>query len=60
MVEIDEQELEKLRRKAESWDALRKKIDKFYPYDEETGEELESDGDLGDIGEVAAIAFGYL
>ncbi len=57
---INSKKLEVLKRKAEKWDALRKKIDKYYPYDEATGEDLESDGDLGDIGLEAAMAFGYL
>ena len=44
-----------LKRKADKWDELGKKIAKFYP-DEETKEV----GDLCDIGEVAAAAFGWL
>ena len=42
--------------KAERWDKLADKIAKFYP--ENHDENFE--GDLGDIGEAAAIAFGYL
>lgn len=45
----------KLMRKADKWDELDKKIAKFYPEDES-----EDPGDLCDIGEVAAVAFGYL
>lgn len=39
--------------KAKKWDALDKKISMFY-------ENEDSEGDLCDIGEVAASAFGYL
>lgn len=46
--------------KADKWDALEKKIDAFYTTNED-GDELEDEGgDLGDIGEAAARAFGYL
>lgn len=46
--------------KAEKWDALNERIYKYY-FDED-GNELPDDsgGDLVDIGEAAAIAFGYL
>lgn len=46
--------------KAEKWDQLEKKIEKFYMDD--NGNELSDDegGDLGDIGEAAAMAFGFL
>lgn len=46
--------------KAEKWDALEDKISKFY-FDDD-GEEKEDDdgGDLCDIGEAAAMAFGFL
>jgi hypothetical protein len=46
--------------KARKWDELDKKIGSFYVDDE--GNELPEDqgGDLGDIGEAAASAFGYL
>jgi hypothetical protein len=46
------EENERLRAKAEKWDALESEIGKFY--------EDDSDADLGDIGEAAAVAFGYL
>lgn len=46
--------------KAEKWDALDDKISKFY-FDEEGNELGDSEGgDLLDIGESAASAFGYL
>ena len=60
MIKLTDVEFIELKAKAEKWDALGKKIDKYYPYDEETGEDLESDGDLCDIGLDAAMAFGYL
>jgi hypothetical protein len=62
MTTIDDKELEILKRKAEKWDNLGKEIDKFYvnvhgEYDEDNSER---EGDLGDIGEVAAMAYGWL
>jgi len=46
--------------KAEKWDKLGEKIATFYTFDEE-GNELEDEGgDLCDIGEAAASAFGWL
>ncbi len=51
---ITRKELTDLREKAEKWDNLGKKIEKIYAEDEETG------GDLCDIGEAAAMAYGYL
>ncbi|MBO9657513.1 MAG: hypothetical protein J7527_01685 [Chitinophagaceae bacterium] len=50
-----EREVERYKSKADKWDALAAKIAKFYPEDES-----ESEGDLCDIGEVAATAFGWL
>jgi hypothetical protein len=46
--------------KARKWDALGAEISKCYVDDD--GEELPEDegGDLGDIGEMAASAFGFL
>jgi hypothetical protein len=46
--------------KAEKWDKLEKKIEKYYV--DENGDPLPDDegGDLGDIGEAAAMAFGFL
>lgn len=46
--------------KAAAWDALETKIASFYL--DEDGEELEDGdgGDLADIGEAAAMAFGFL
>ncbi len=41
--------------KAQKWDELDDKISEFYPEDND-----ENAGDLGDIGEVAARAFGWL
>lgn len=46
------EELEVLIMKAKKWDDLNKEISAFYSED--------SDGDLFDIGEITAIAFGYL
>lgn len=46
-----------LQNKADRWDRLGNKIGKFYESDEEF---IEEDGNLLDIGEIAAIAFGYL
>jgi len=49
--------IEKAFEKAHKWDVLDDKISKFY--ENEDGE-VENDGDLTDIGELAASAFGYL
>ena len=58
----DEQKIlfEEYKEKAKKWDKLDEKIGKFY-FDE-VGDELPDDegGDLCQIGEVAAMAFGYL
>lgn len=53
-------QIQEWKTKAEKWDALEEKISKFY-FDEE-GDELPDDagGDLVDIGEAAARAFGYM
>lgn len=45
--------------KAEKWDKLDKAIGEFYPEEDENYSDTE-EGDLGDIGEIAAMAFGYL
>lgn len=42
--------------KSDKWDALDNIISEFYPEDDNG----EIDGDLADIGEIAARAFGYL
>ena len=52
-----EEEIEQMRIKAEKWDVLEAKIAKFY--EDENGE-VEDEGDLISIGEVAASAFGFL
>ncbi len=55
-----EQQIREWKSKAEKWDALGDKIAAFYV--DENGDELEDEegGDLCDIGEVAAAAFGFL
>ena len=53
-----EQQINEWKSKAEKWDALEDKIASFYV--DENGDELEDGGDLCDIGEVAAAAFGFL
>lgn len=55
---ISQKQIEEWKQKAEKWDKLDNDIAKFYP-DESDGE-AEKEGDLGDIGEVAARAFGWL
>lgn len=52
----------KIRSKAEKWDELSDRIGKFYEtYDDDGNEiEAEEEGDLMDIGEVAATLTGYL
>lgn len=46
-----------LKIKADKWDALDEAIGNFYL---EEGDEDYNNGDLTDIGEIAAMAFGYL
>lgn len=46
--------------KADKWDALDKKIGSYYIIDEEDESNFEENGNLLDIGEDAARAFGYL
>ena len=60
--ELTKEEFEELKTKAEKWDKLGSEIEKFYTNSEgEINEDnLESEGDLGDIGEIAATAFGWL
>jgi len=43
--------------KADKWDRLENEVSEFYPEDYDEGED---GGDLCDIGEVAARAFGFL
>lgn len=53
------QTLNSLQKVSDKWDALDKKIGKYYKdYDDE--EDCENEGSLLEIGEDAAIAFGYL
>jgi hypothetical protein len=54
----DNKAIEQWKAKAEKWDALAARIEKYYV--NENGEEAEEGGDLCDIGEVAAHAFGWL
>lgn len=57
-----EQQINEWKAKAEKWDDLEKKIAAFYV--DENGDELSDEQgegyDLGNIGEVAATAFGWL
>jgi hypothetical protein len=60
-MEYTKEQVEQWKAKAEKWDKLDEAISKFYcnadgEYDEE---EPEQKGDLCDIGEAAATAFGY-
>lgn len=49
------QEFTEWKKKAEKWDALYEKISDFYPENDN-----DAPGDLVDIGEAAAMAFGFL
>ena len=70
MIEITDEELKILQDKAQKWDELGKEIETFYtttPDGDEIPEDeigLDFDEDEGftllDIGEVAAIAYGWL
>jgi hypothetical protein len=55
-------QINKWRTKAEKWDKLEKEIAKFYTNSngEADEENPENDGDLADLGEIAASAFGWL
>lgn len=62
-----EEQIKELRIKAEKWDALGKQIDACYEDSDEEFGELDEDGtkeesecDLVTIGELAAIAYGWL
>ena len=61
-ITITKQEFEEMSGKSKKWDALGKRIKKYYC--DKTGEYNEENpelkGDLGDIGEAAASAFGWL
>lgn len=57
-MDYTKEQIEQWKAKAEKWDALAARIEKFYVNEE--GEEAEEGGDLCDIGEVAAHAFGWL
>lgn len=52
------EELKQAKIKAKKWDDLREQIGKYYSEDEHGNQE--EPGDLGDIGETAALAFGFL
>ncbi|HEX8333298.1 MAG TPA: hypothetical protein VF622_11775 [Segetibacter sp.] len=59
-----ESEINEFKKKADKWDALEKQIESVYGKENAEGEWEEFDdnegGDLCDIGEMAAMAFGYL
>lgn len=62
-MEYTKEQIEKMKKKADKWDALGAKISKCYcnvngGYDEENPEI--KDADLCTIGEMAASAFGWL
>lgn len=61
-MEYTKEQIEAWKQKAEKWDKLEAEVLAYYEtYDEEGNElEPEKEGDLGDIGEVAARAFGFL
>ena len=63
-MEIEEKEYQELKAKAKKWDDLEKKISSYYGHINSDGEwvehEDENTGDLVDIGEQAAIAFGFM
>lgn len=61
-MEYTKEQIEQMRIKADKWDALGTEIAKFYlntdgEYDKDNPEK---EGDLTDIGECAAAAFGWL
>ncbi len=56
-ITLSREEFEQLKRRSDSWIKLAGEIEDLYI--DESGEPKE-DGDLADIGEAAAIAFGWL
>lgn len=58
-ITISEKEYNNLKSIAEKWNDLGNKIAEIYGEDNEEYDEEEG-GDLADIGEVAASAFGYM
>lgn len=64
VIQLMEDYASEFKLKSEKWDALDEEIGAFYneeTYDAENDCDFDgSEGDLGSIGEVAAIAFGYL
>jgi len=62
MEEINKEELDALKKKAEKWDKLGEKISKYYcDKDGEYSEtNPESEGDLTDMGYDVASAFGWM
>lgn len=54
-------QIEEWKRKAEKWDALHEKISEYYIEEGEEGyDPMKDENGLLGIGEVAALAFGYL
>ncbi|WP_366183326.1 hypothetical protein [Flavobacterium ovatum] len=56
-------EINKYKKKAEKWDKLGDEIEKYYESEDEDNDDDEYDreeGNLLDIGEAAASAYGYL
>jgi hypothetical protein len=69
MIEITEEELTTLQNKAQKWDSLGEEIERLYTTtpdgdeipEDELGMDFDDDGfNLVDIGEVAAVAYGWL
>ena len=56
-MEISQEEYNSLKSKSDKWDALDNKLAEIYG---EGDDDNEQETDLGDIGEIAATAFGYL
>ncbi len=59
-MEISQEEYNALKIKADKWDKLDVQISNFYLQDMGEFDENDSEGDLSTIGELAAMAFGYL
>jgi len=56
-MEISQEEYNALKIKADKWDALDNQLAEIYG---EGDDDNEQETDLADIGEICAIAFGYL
>lgn len=60
VIQLMEDYASEFKLKSDKWDALDEKIGKYYESEEDESEDDDFEGSLLEIGEDAAIAFGYL